>query len=143
MPAVGVKMRLAAVAALEFMKTQHTPGPWHYADPFRLLQNSKGRGELWMRGIGNGSVHVGYSSITPATGSKEALANAQLIAAAPELLEACKAILECDTASEDMGGDWGTTEWCEWVGQAITQARAAIAKATGESPGPHSEIAPG
>lgn len=74
------------------MSAQHTPGPWHYAEPFMLVKNAE-RGEVRVRGIGNGAVHVGYASITLATGSKEALANAKLMASAPELLAALQEAL--------------------------------------------------
>ena len=57
-------------------------------------------------------------------------ANAVLIVQAVNshaaLVAACKAVLELDTPSEDMGGDWGTVEWCEQVGHVIEQAREAL-----------------
>ena len=53
---------------------------------------------------------------------KEAEANARLIAAAPELLEALQNMLGLTEASDYMG-----------VGEIEQQARAAIAKATGGS----------
>lgn len=53
-------------------------------------------------------------------------ANALLIAAAPELLDACKAMLEF-AKSFDMGGDWYQGNY-----PAVKKAYAAIKKAEGE-----------
>lgn len=83
------------------------------------------------------------------TDAEEVEANARLIAAAPELLEACQTFAEW-LRREDAGSDgqaWackrGTPEgeaaWRDWWDEnlricnlAQEQARAAIAKATGE-----------
>ncbi len=51
---------------------------------------------------------------------EEHIANARLIAAAPDLLEACKALIEASKLSEYV-----------WDSDAAQQARAAIAKAKG------------
>ncbi len=91
---------------------KHTPGPWHFAEPFRILKAGKDRCELHFRGIGNGVSHVGYASICAIHSNGEALANARLMAAAPELLDACRASVARDPSN-----------WEEI-------ARAAIAKAT-------------
>lgn len=55
--------------------------------------------------------------------SEERMANARLIAAAPDLLEALKAMFDATTDNEIRGAD----------GSPIERARAAIAKATGET----------
>lgn len=57
-------------------------------------------------------------------------ADARLIAAAPELLEACMAMLEWDDREKDHAVDfYARMDLCR---AAFDKARAAIAKATGE-----------
>lgn len=135
MRAAGVKMRLAAVAALEFMKTQHTPGPWSVGPE----NCGSGRNVYHFRDY---IAHtVGYNA-KPGSNQRtlteqESEANAQLIAAAPELLEALQECLR------GVATPLSNHPWAVKQRKAHTQARAAIAKATGESPGSHSEIAPG
>ena len=84
------------------MSTQHTPGPWQYK---RTSGFDYGSTAYWVPGI--------CTNI-------DTEANARLIAAAPELLEALKAVLDNPyregTASHERVKDI---------------ARAAIAKATG------------
>ena len=91
----------------------HTPGPWHYR-----------RGDEWSHSVvtHHGTLPDGSQNCwTVADINKmrepEHEANARLIAAAPELLEALKRLL----TDEDYP-------------QAERVARAAIAKATGEQP---------
>ena len=88
------------------MSTQHTPGPWSYL---------AGDGLAWrpsvQRATEGGFVVVGLSR------NREE-ADAKLIAAAPELLEALKDAL---CALDCCGKDY----------PAASKARAAIAKATG------------
>lgn len=91
------------------MTAKHTPGPWEL--------RPDDMGGLSSLVFPAGQPHpvagvTGYYS-----GNWERLANALLIAAAPELLEALQFVM---TAS---GGQLGT---------AFEQAQAAIAKATGE-----------
>ena len=94
--------------------TQHTPGPWQYWPSI---------GQVNRPGDPNQICNI------PPNGDKKPAdendANARLIAAAPELLEACKAILDIDNppAGEEGHIDYGT---------ALGMARAAIAKATGK-----------
>lgn len=96
------------------MTTKHTPGPWngpnfngHYWD---IFPNTESRG---------GNISVFRSGMT----DEEVEANANLIASAPELLDA----LEYCIAMFDEG----VPEY-EW--DSIKQnARAAIAKAKGEA----------
>ena len=89
------------------MNTQHTPGPW------KVRKN-----EPWViaKAYGNmkSVVHLNYS----ADPSEEQRANARLIAAAPDLLEALKLMLE------DARHDRVTVE-------VFNQTVDAIAKATG------------
>ena len=83
------------------MSAQHTPGPWHTAgDQGVQIRSQRDQiAKVWtMRG-------------------NEWKANARLIAAAPELLEALKAVLANSLDSKGLA-------------DAHKQARAAIAKAT-------------
>lgn len=84
----------------------HTPGPWRIGPKHK---------------DGTFAIHAGKASVVHCTpfGSSNghAEANARLIAAAPELLEACKAIFDYYDEDDLMVGD-------------IEKLRAAIAKAT-------------
>jgi hypothetical protein len=91
----------------------HAPGPWAIIprlSPEGDIATVYGTTEGWV------SIHApGWSNIGD---RKVAMANARLIAAAPELLEALKRL---------MGG----TSTLQDAMEANQQARAAIAKATG------------
>lgn len=102
---------------------QHTPGPWAIKpmideDQVGIFSGPGASRGDWGGGYAGGSpryVAVADKRDTPA----ETLANARLIAAAPELLEALEALLSYD----NLGAyDRATVR---------QQARAAIAKATG------------
>lgn len=94
--------------------SKHTPGPWRYD----RCNGSPTTGEHMIAGG-----KPGYLAEVRDCGSGDVSANARLIAAAPDLLEACKrmigslGVMVCDA---DSCGD-------------IVFARAAIAKATGET----------
>lgn len=106
------------------MPTTHTPGPWQYG---RMLVSPKAK-DRRCGFVVNGPdkpddmptricdlrVPQGFS------GFAEGEANAQAIAATPELMEACELI-----AALPLENFSGCT-----VGEAIRAARAAIAKAT-------------
>lgn len=85
---------------------KHTPGPWHIVDP-----------EFGRRGYIHGNTDTEYSYYVCELFTKEGnnMANARLIAAAPDLL----AMLERVTAEL-------------YEGQTLTDARALIAKIKGE-----------
>ncbi len=94
--------------------TRHTPGPWtiYNTDGLKILKNWRVKGS------------VGYQVCTmnTATTTEEEYANARLIAAAPDLLEACKralAVLEKEPA-------------CQIYSAHAQIVRAAIARAKGE-----------
>ena len=91
------------------MSAQHTPGPWHtngYASPI------SGAITVYHKPYGLGDVADVHDA-----------ADAILIAAAPDLLDALKAI--ADIKDEMVGSDW------EEIELARSIARVAIAKATG------------
>lgn len=87
------------------MTAQHTPGPWHVANDVQIRSEKHQIAKVWMMRNGEGN------------------ANARLIAAAPDLLEALQMLADVDFGA------------CEWRGEAeiaAIKARAAISKATGE-----------
>lgn len=95
------------------MQTKHTPGPWNFAK-----SDIDGRYSIY----GNGP--LAYCGDTGAVNG-DGEANARLIAAAPDLLVALKALVgEADLGEVDLDDDRAKLE----------QARAAIAKATGDQP---------
>jgi len=100
---------------------KHTPGPWarHPDYPWIIKQDLRPIGE-----IGDGVTVCGTnahesSGFFPTP--DEGRSNARLIAAAPDLLEACETLL-----FELVAGPAARDE-------VIANARAAIAKATGEA----------
>lgn len=94
---------------------KHTPGPWTYGgQEFNDVRESDGE-------LVAVALHLRVKK--PERSIAEAKANARLIAAAPDLLEALKAIVK-SLADQD---DEGMIEHA----QQMIDARAAIAKATG------------
>ena len=87
--------------------SKHTPGPWVVDPCWDILGNTDD---------GNGMV---CQITTDAVPRAEAEANARLIAAAPDLLEALRAIIE--------------DRYAQKLGILKLLARAAIAKAEGQS----------
>ncbi len=117
---------------------KHTPGPWTYGDWITGKHGDSGNSvwvEVW-------NIEADGSKGLPFIACKhhDQVANARLIAAAPELLEAlqeAKAALEW--CVEQGGGpaceheSGGVVCFCK-ENKAISSARAAIAKATGGKP---------
>ena len=111
-------------------ETRHTPGPWEY-DP--NSDNVEAENTLFDTEIagtivtadGGHRFHVARIWSDVFGGTDEAQANAHLIAAAPELLEALVSIRAWVT-------DGGFEDTHEGVAEICGQARAAIAKAKGE-----------
>lgn len=98
---------------------KHTPGPWFYDDSLksRITINSS----------------TASIAAIPYL-DKEAVANARLIAAAPELLAALNAIVFQVFQGSVWERDACITQARAWERDAcITQARAAIAKAEAQS----------
>lgn len=94
------------------MKIKHTPGPWILSDTTKA-GNRKVSGYGWDY-FANVTVRMDGT----AANCEEGEANARLIAAAPDLLAALKAIVEFHQGSK--------------VGKAVQEtARAAIAKSEG------------
>ena len=107
-------------------ETKHTPGPWRISGEsattvqadYRAI-NSEG-GVLIARALG-------YPNSGYFPSDDEAAANARLIAAAPELLEALEALR--DNVGTCICYDESAREFNAWE-----MAKAAIAKAKGEQP---------
>ena len=103
------------------MSTKHTPGPWtadklQDRDTFNIFAN----------GFVSAMCQVSrMENSTRSTSGNETAANARLIAAAPDLLEALQDLFGADMEHVLMGD--GKDDQIE----AIAKARAAIAKATG------------
>lgn len=98
--------------------SKHTPGPWvaEFGDDIV---------------IATPSCEIAVVAYTLAQRGAHT-ANARLIAAAPELLEAVKAMIEWDDREQDHFVDFNVRmDLCK---RAFDLARAAIAKATGETP---------
>jgi hypothetical protein len=97
--------------------SEHTPGPWT-CEPNDSHQFDI-RGDYWEVATAHGFCGANGG---PPTSMTESIANARLIAAAPDLLDAIKQIVS-DT---DSPGQFG---------MALEAAHAAIAKATGKKGG--------
>lgn len=93
-------------------EVKHTPGPWGISGG-RLDIRANYHGARFIAAVYQPSTH----ELAPM--DSESLANANLISAAPELLEALEALIEIEAKH-------GYTSWPE-----IIAARAAIAKAKG------------
>lgn len=76
------------------MNTKHTPGPWVIRTAPYAGWDFKGGFLGTIESTGGETIYAGPSSFHALKGSsqKQALANAKLIAAAPDLLEALQAI---------------------------------------------------
>lgn len=100
------------------MTTKHTPGPWRYE------AGRDGRPPYVIRRTEGGFVVVGMTA-------DRQEADARLIAAAPELLEALQKLLDLQVAKKELEyldkGIGTKTPNAAWL-----EARAAVAKARGE-----------
>ena len=95
----------------EFKGTQ---GPWHVSDEGTLVV----RDDMWFSHVAS---NIGYST------DDEDVANANLIAASPDLLAALQQLLEI---YDDHSGIFWTTSSKR---RALDNARAAVNKALGET----------
>lgn len=101
----------------------HTPGPWQYVRE----NGSPTTGPHMIKGA-----IPGYLAEVRDCGSGDVEANARLIAAAPDLLEALKGVLAIVSDSQGVAGyhlNGNTAEWDEF--DEVDAAIDAIAKATG------------
>jgi hypothetical protein len=114
-------------APLTAARARHTPGPWRVDPCYKAdVQTADGCIEICtVDGDGaNYSTGAPHGLYTPSRSS--ALANARLIAAAPELLEALRELADAFSCEITFEGVKQPED------PAIVKARAAIAKATGE-----------
>lgn len=93
-------------------KQAHTPGPWIWADGYRGLYGAGKENQVLDYAHYEG-MWLGHVD--------EQVANARLLSAAPDLLEALKELIACCDELES---------WTPPMGSACETARAAIAKAT-------------
>ena len=102
------------------MTAAHTPGPWQVAWSERVETNAS------ILGQGDQIAWVESHQV----GEERARANARLIAAAPDLLAALRAMLASPAGvARPLSGDEVRS-----LSDAVSLARAAIAKATGGEP---------
>ncbi len=101
---------------------KHTPGPWFINGHERYTKYVEAR-------IGGGWVQE-VAACGPTENPEQQEANARLCAAAPELLEALRIMVNAcypvSTEISDKGHEWCTA----YLDQALPLARAAIAKTT-------------
>ena len=93
---------------------KHTPGPWHVANGCQIRGAKDQIAKAWMMRNGEG------------------LANAKLIAAAPELLEALEEAVACGMVPISSATEGGAAKYSRQA-QVADMIRAAIAKAKGEA----------
>jgi hypothetical protein len=107
------------------MSKKHTPGPWRLNG--RAVESPKRMGlSVAQATSGMAAGSRGSARIDEA----EAIANARLIAAAPDMLEALVAAKELADVMEGLTSGRSDDEWV-WAAQATINA--AIAKAEGRS----------
>lgn len=103
--------------------TRHTPGPWYVSgtiDGYAIRYRDQA--DYYTIATAHDDIGAWRN-----TDDEEAAANARLIAAAPELLEALRMMLE---DADDAHGRGDGTPWVTFA--SMNRARAAIAKATGD-----------
>lgn len=104
-------------------QAKHTPGPWEIGSINKRDKN------LWWAAVftpkSTGKFHTPRAGEALGVDREECEGNARLIAAAPDLLEALRALAECVEGYRQTGclGAWD---------KPLGEARAAIAKAEGE-----------
>ena len=120
--------------------SKHTPGPWDAwigASKFSITGPGAAATSFFLvadKDLARLIIQIGSESgeaPAVATGNsvERARANARLIAAAPDLLEACVAMIEWDEREKDHSVDFhARMALCD---AAFQKARAAIAKAEG------------
>lgn len=115
------------------MTTKHTPGPWLLrttptsAGLCHIVSAADWRGAF----IYGDGIRKGVDDALPK--AQELAANARLIAAAPDLLEALQEMVAGDAEAIEDAKRLGVPFPDEMLA-AYHKARAAIAKATGEQP---------
>lgn len=103
------------------MTQPHTPGPWRISHLIPdLVKDTEGNLIA--------DCETTPHKLRPAPPKEQDIANARLIAAAPDLLAACHALMRAEAMQTEGKRDGATMGQ---ISLAIDAARAAIAKATG------------
>lgn len=103
--------------------SEHTKGPWQVEEGFSVVGTRRTVTEYFVRRDGD-SIAIAADILDPKTGEPSE-ANARLIAAAPQLLEACEEL--ATLYAEAIGEELGEHNECECIGcDALGRARAAI-----------------
>lgn len=106
-----------------------TPGPWHTPGEVFFPMQHGHRAETYQAiGIGNGASHIALVSVLQSQ-AEEAQANARLIAACPDLVEALENLLAVFTPT---GQDMRTDDYIASQFRAMSKAYEALNKAKGE-----------
>lgn len=124
------------------MKVQHTPGPWELLGAMNNVYSERGiKNASGMTAYENDRWHIAQiGTVTRCKETaqfeeipeKELMANARLIAAAPELLEALENLLQYTTEqARQFDGPFDGDD--DFYLFHVNAARAAIAKAKGET----------
>jgi hypothetical protein len=113
-------------------KTKHTPGPWEIERIYTVIDEIMGSLTI-LAADGFPVCKTNHSLISRNRTTPEILANARLIAAAPELLEAAKlALIAFDSFSgKDLHG-FSCPDQCHYCG-SIEALKSAIEKATNQN----------
>ena len=111
------------------MNAKHTPGPWTVGREMNSERPGSVPVVALVRDSLAGRMHVAF--VNGKAGEQEA--NARLIAAAPGLLAALRALTLDVQAWHEVHGRTGqySSPQADYLAQAMIEARAAIAKATG------------
>ncbi len=99
-------------------EAKHMPGPWEAV----RMRHGWHIGSRYPGGACSIAAIANHDD-TDSSGHPRQEANARLIAAAPELLDVVKKLVECNPL-------YNVVTWAEWD-EMIRDAKAAIAKATG------------
>lgn len=109
----------------------HTPGPWETDDTYLKFSDCDLHMQIWCC---NPTIRIGFVE-SQNVGTAAAEANACLIAAAPELLAACRFVVrDVQTAGEDaeLTAD-GYNRLCDAIAKATQTSPARLPSSTGES----------
>ena len=117
---------------------EHTPGPWEHKDGTIIADGWLRVADLWTCNPNDPSIDI-------VACEAECDANARLIAAAPDLLEACRQLLLTNSVLVGIAkakatgqcalcaGDWLMDDFEHGTRCAVVLARAAVRKAKGGS----------
>ena len=108
------------------MSSKHTPGPWVAGRP-DMKTIVDGVGSKWIYGpkMGSGCGYIAVASGLASANWDVVMANAYLIAAAPDLLEACEEVLD---KLDYLRSFWGDEAIASTVADKL---REAVNKAMG------------